>query len=68
MSGLDPEKRDKLIIYVSMLRKTVKGSYRQKLGIFPNEFSTEDILRRCNTENINQVVAQQQCKFIAQLT
>ena len=51
-----------------MLRKTVKGSYRHKLGIFPNELSAEDILRQCNTENIRQVVAQQQCKFITQVT
>ena len=54
-------------VYVSALRKTVKGGYRWKAGTFLYELLNKDILRRCNTENKHQFIARQQHHFIEQL-
>ena len=48
-----------------MLRKMLKGSYRQKPGTFLCELSNEDVLRQCDTENIHQFIARQQHNLIA---
>ena len=52
------------VIYMSMLRKMVKGGYRRKPGSYCYELSNSDILRRC-TESIHQFIARQQRNFTA---
>ena len=46
-------------VYVSMLRKMIKGGYRWKSGTFPHEFS--------NAENNHQFIAWQQQNFITHM-
>ena len=52
-------------IYVSMLRKMVRGGYRRKIGTYHYELSNSDILQKCKTEDIYQFIARQQRNFIA---
>ena len=54
-------------IYMSMLRKMVKGGYRRKEGTYKYELRNSDILRRCKTEDINQFIARLQRNFTAHL-
>ena len=51
-------------IYMSMLRKMVKGGYRRKPGSFSYVLTNVDILRRCNTESIVKFIAKQQRSYV----
>lgn len=52
-------------VYVSILRKMVKGGYRRKSGQYAFELTNEDIIKRCSTESIHQYVNRLQRNFVA---
>ena len=54
-------------IYISMLRKMVKGGYRRKHESYAFVMSNSDILTRCHSEPIHQFIMKQQRKFIANI-
>ena len=54
--------------YLSMLRKMVKGGYRRVDGTFRFVLSNRDLLRKCQTESIQDFISRQQRNFVAHIT
>jgi hypothetical protein len=51
-----------------MLRKMVKGGYRQQAGTYRFVLSNRDLLEKCRTEDIHDFVSRQQRNFVAHVT
>ena len=52
-------------VYVSMLRKMVKGGYRRKPETYHYELTNANIIDRCKTETVHQFTARLQRNFTA---
>ena len=52
-------------VYMSMIRKMVKGGYRRKEGSFSYVLTNQDLLLKCKTESIDKYIKRQQRNYVA---
>ena len=52
---------------MAMLRKMVRGGYRRKNNSFAFVLSNEDILKKCNVEDLQSFIRRQQRTYVAKV-
>ena len=54
-------------IYMSMLRKMMKGGYRRRPESFSYILSNSNILEKCGSDNIHTFIAKQQLNYVMKI-